>query len=476
MQLSKGLIVLLLLFLFSCSSDSPVEPTDNKDDQFNKPDSPYLSDTEMMCTPDPSCPAVPEEYTKWVKENTVPIRSISYDEFLDLENLKGIFINKKIVQLGESSHGVKEFNQIKTRFIKFLHEECGFNVLAFESGMFECNYVQDNHIKYSARAMLQNSIFGVWATEEVLELFDYIKSTQSTANPLRLSGFDVQTSSLVTSEEKHLFLSTSIKKYDAITAYSIFQFYNLSDSLRSVSYDKYKEHYTNNGQELISDLKSAQSLVDDAYNNETDNEKKKEILYLLMLIKSEMDYYTGLLNRSNYTFWRDSGMARNLIYLKDEYYANEKIIVWAHNFHIRHNGQFVSPSYKTEKAMGYWVKEHFNEDVYTVGLFCYRGQVTGNDRSIINVTRAPENSLEAIMHQTHYKYSFLSIDGVEKSEGSKWLFEKTTAKYWGVTDQNMTLNDQYDGLIFIDTVNPPDYLTMYKKSYFDDYEFLLDVK
>ena len=48
------------------------------------------------------------------------------------------------MQLGESGHGVAEFNHAKVRLIKFLHQQMGFDVIAFESGLFEC-FNADRH-------------------------------------------------------------------------------------------------------------------------------------------------------------------------------------------------------------------------------------------------------------------------------------------------------------------------------------------
>jgi hypothetical protein len=38
------------------------------------------------------------------------------------------------------------------------------------------------------------------------------------------------------------------------------------------------------------------------------------------------------------------------------------------------------------------------------------------------------------------------------------MFTETNSKSWGSTDQKSVIRDQYDAIIFIDTVNAPDYL------------------
>ena len=49
------------------------------------------------------------------------------------------------------------------------------------------------------------------------------------------------------------------------------------------------------------------------------------------------------LNPQDRTETRDRGMADNLTFLLNEHYPDKKIIVWGHNFHIRHANHAVEP-------------------------------------------------------------------------------------------------------------------------------------
>src|SRR5687768_4564334 len=86
----------------------------------------------------PSAPADPR--VEWLRKNAVPIRSIVPEDrsFSDLQPLKKILGNSRVVLLGEQSHGDGSVFLAKTRMIQFLHEEMGFGVLAFESGLYDC--------------------------------------------------------------------------------------------------------------------------------------------------------------------------------------------------------------------------------------------------------------------------------------------------------------------------------------------------
>ena len=55
----------------------------------------------------------------------------------DLEPLRDIIGNARVVAIGEHSHFIKEFALMRRRILRFLVERCGFTVLAFEYGFSE---------------------------------------------------------------------------------------------------------------------------------------------------------------------------------------------------------------------------------------------------------------------------------------------------------------------------------------------------
>jgi len=81
---------------------------------------------------------------------------------------------------------------VKVRLIQFLHQQMGFDVIAFESGLFECFRADELADLLGADSLMRNCIFGVWHAEETLPLFDSIKAARGTSRPLILAGFDTQ--------------------------------------------------------------------------------------------------------------------------------------------------------------------------------------------------------------------------------------------------------------------------------------------
>jgi len=80
-------------------------------------------------------------WVAWTRQHHFPIASTTArpnDDFADLQFLKTVVGDRRLVQLGESGHGVAEFDSSKVRLVKFFHEQMGFDVMAFESSIYEC--------------------------------------------------------------------------------------------------------------------------------------------------------------------------------------------------------------------------------------------------------------------------------------------------------------------------------------------------
>jgi len=152
-----------------------------------------------------------QDWKKWTNDHAYSLTSIQPEaisqqnipstKFEDLEMLKPLLHDKRIVFLGESSHGAAEFSLAKTRLIQFSHQGMGYNVLAFESGMGNAMNAQGQIDKQTAQQTMKDAIFGVWWSKETLPLFEYAKKTQKTDKPLKLAGFDIQQQGAFTNGE-----------------------------------------------------------------------------------------------------------------------------------------------------------------------------------------------------------------------------------------------------------------------------------
>ena len=445
--LKKDLLLILsfvLLLIISCSkNDNPVTSQEG-----------YSPDIPV----DPSAPQIPLEWENWIKSNSKKIKSLDSFTNTDIQFLKSLLVNKKIVQLGESSHGTQEFSKAKVHLIKYLHEEMGFNIIAFESSVFDCFYAYNNISNAGSEKLMSNSIFGVWYTEEVKELFTYIIQIQNSSNPLILVGFDIQPSSLG-SQYRPGFLKSVFNIIDPQKADSLFQLDTFFLSLKSGGINADKNH-------LIQEYESYLNLLDNNWEKVVKAyPPNSPIPHIAKLsIRSNIHYinqnvYAVMLMPAQMSQERDLNMAFNLEYLFKNVYPNNKFIVWAHNVHICYNYARIKTALLSgANSMGYYLRQNLSNELYAVGLYMYKGKTAYNDRSVVTVQTMTSENIETVLYHSRYNYSFVDMLNQTNMPDNSWMFKEMNAKYWGNLDQLLIPREQYDAILYVYETHLPNYL------------------
>ena len=136
--------------------------------------------------------------TGWVKANAVPLDGVEAGRhFSDLQRLKTILKDVRLVGLGEATHGAREFFQVKHRLVEFLVREMGFRVFAIESSYSESvnvnDYVMGRTLDGGAALASLNN--GNWDTDEMLAMLEWMR-TYNAGVPVdkrvKFVGFDQQ--------------------------------------------------------------------------------------------------------------------------------------------------------------------------------------------------------------------------------------------------------------------------------------------
>jgi len=397
----------------------------------------------MLCF---SLQAESQDLTRdYVKSNTIRLRAIDPDstDYSDLEPIGRAIGDARVVMLGEQDHGDAPTFLAKTRLIKYLHEKKGFNVLAFEGDFFALNY----HGAKSMAAVIRDHIYPVWtACKTCRPLFrGYLPAASQTANPLLLSGFDNQMN------EAYLapLLDSVIRQWQLPVAAL--------------------PEYASELKPLL--INWRQHVNDTAINN--------KYLALLATIKKQLreklpaddfwcmipdnllthnGYYTipqkwskRFLNRNP----RDSQMAVNLRWLCTKKYPNEKIIVWAHNYHIsKYAGHTHDNALNTGITMGTW----FTRDpvmagiTYIVGFTSYEGtagRATGFRSRIHKVRKPKANSFENWFDKA-YEYAFTDFRGYNSMHpDSRESFNMSGSLKVYHTSFKAQWNRIFDGVVYI---------------------------
>lgn len=414
------------------------------------------TDEQLVPEADPAPPRVDETTASWIRANHHPVRSLTSGDFADLQFLKPILAGRRLVQLGESGHGVREFSMAKVRLIRFLHEEMGFDVVAFESGLLDCYLTNEAILRTDPTRSVWNCVFGVWHTREVLELFEYVQATRSTPRPLVLAGFDIQPSGRKVLERAAFFRDVA-SRVDPAFADRAFRRDSLLMEASRPSHAASAAYIRANREPLLATYDSLARLFEAnaARLDAADPARPGLGRVAHMAARSVQLYVRNIAEPFPHTI-RDEGMADNLTFLLRELYPDRKVVVWAHNAHIRHAAD--RTTYEPTATMGSVLAARHRPEMYTIGFYMYRGVSGGINNQPITVTRHFGGSLEAILYHTRRRWAFVDLLGQSQGPGREWMFREITAKEWGTVPYQMNPRQQYDGIFFVHDVSMPQYL------------------
>lgn len=109
----------------------------------NTSETPTHSDLRDLLPPaESTLTAAPVALTQWVTRHASRLTGLGPEADLELplddpEPLRDIVGGARVVALGENSHQIREFGQLRHRILRFLVEELGFTVYAMEYGAAE---------------------------------------------------------------------------------------------------------------------------------------------------------------------------------------------------------------------------------------------------------------------------------------------------------------------------------------------------
>jgi erythromycin esterase len=307
----------------------------------------------------------------YIKANTHKIVTDNPDagNYDDLEQFGAAIGDKRVVLLGEQSHGDAAAFLAKSRLIKYLHEKKGFNVLAFESDFIALTggWDKTEKTKEQIDTFVMSNIFPIWTQCHTTKklFYNYIYQTQLTKAPLQLAGFDCQLNGVYGYENLTASLQKDFLKLTYATeikaAIDTILKYTDSLFLPQLMKDRNKYDVVQNA------LKKLQQK--DSIKKELDEWNKMVIENLIAQANNMSVYVPG---KPFNHFYRDKQMAKNIEWLALKKYPAEKIIIWAHNGHIAKNNGF-----DYEKS---------NEQKYMMGDFLFKQTAVANELYIAGIT------------------------------------------------------------------------------------------
>jgi erythromycin esterase-like protein len=141
-----------------------------------------------------------QAFVDWARRNAIPLKTVeAWHGFDDMAPLGNIVGNARIVELGEATHGTREFFQMKHRMVEYLATQKGFTIFSIEANMPEAYRLNDfvlNGIG-DPKQLLKGMYFWTWDTEEVLDMILWMREfNRSGKGRIEFTGFDMQTPTL----------------------------------------------------------------------------------------------------------------------------------------------------------------------------------------------------------------------------------------------------------------------------------------
>ncbi len=411
-----------------------------------------------------------KDLVKFYKDN-----SIEFSEISDLSDLIDEIKRKKIVLLGESTHGTSDFYNLRLELSKNLIETGDFNFVAIEGdwgAIYKLNlFVNQN--KSEKKDFNKNSdlieVYNIlnryylwprwiWVNKETANFILWLKNynlKQPDSKKVGIYGFD-----LYGYQKSNDMLKFFFKKYFSE------KFINFSSDLDCI----YK-----NSENCVQKLDNIINFLQERFYNKNDNLNSKKLFYAFQtahIVKYGYQYF--LKNSKNNYRWniRTENFYKILINLLNYYGENSKTIIWAHNNHIG-DLDGVKINFGNMKNLRELLKNSFKKsEIFSIGLTTESGDVIatkyeGDEPKIFKISTPIPNSFEDILGKTGFNklytplYKLKSEKNIDLKSFNKSIWHRAFGVVYNYKNEKyhyapIIPHERYDAIIFIKKSSPID--------------------
>jgi erythromycin esterase len=261
--------------------------------------------------------------------------------------------NSSILGLGEVGHGFESINEAKAALASLLQQELQFKAIAFESSFTESvvSYLSND----SLDIRLKNFLYPFWNTTSVKATLKGFFDNESSSNWPLIVGFDVQEDCRFKKLSHYLIkegLSTAsrdkLNVCDSILSYSLGKNFSRKGAIKSQEYLLLSNNYIAIKEEI-----KARNLAS----------HQKKLLLRCIDNRQWLCKYLTLTTSKEKMYFRDSLMASNLKWIKEELFPTHNLIVWTANTHVAKLAGSQKP-----KWMGEWLSSFYPETYFSIAF------------------------------------------------------------------------------------------------------------
>ncbi len=154
---------------------------------------------------------------------------------------------------------------------------------------------------------------------------------------------------------------------------------------------------------------------------------------------------------------RDRQMAENLLWLIQQKFKNEKIIVWAANYHIAKNDNQVSKqkyyNHEEKDLMGEILNPVLGDEMVNIGFTSSSGQYTDvTYKNTIRDISVSDGSIEGLLSKTKYDYGFINF-----KDNHLKIEEPFAMSAFAHFELQGKWNHVFDGILYIRQMTPSEF-------------------
>jgi erythromycin esterase len=387
-------------------------------------------------------------------QNDKEIIPITIDHFEGFKESINPLINemgaKRIVGLGEGTHGTSDFYHIRFWISRILIEEKGFRNIAFENDLSDV-WLLNQKLTTSTdlNTLMKSHIMSIWQNQETRAFLEWIKVYNSThTEKVTISGIDFPL--LKPDVEMLLMLLDKVADKSLI---ALAHKMNEAATLQDEAWHGVNDKAYKGDMKLVSAKSKKGYLVADSL------EKQLISSNLSIALKNELQMAITNIKQGFAPFHnqatagdRDSLMAYNASMMLKE--PNDKLIIWAHNAHL---GKTKIYGGAVGGTGGYLLKL-FPNNYFALGTGTANGTFAGtkdrrptnHNRMIVNKLEKPiSGSWEALLSEKGKSFYFDTMKFNPEKKIMPLRFIGFGTNSGSSTYQNLNLVDMFDTFLFL---------------------------
>ncbi len=394
----------------------------------------------------------------WIRANAIRLSTTEAGHgCVDLQPLKALIGNARIVSLGEATHGTREFFQLKHRMLEFLASEMGFTIFSIEANMPEA-YRLNNYVLNGTgnpAELLRGMYFWTWNTGEVLDMIRWMRAFNASGRgPVQFTGFDMQTHTVALDIVRQF-----VRRYDnayvatvtdasrkipvkAAPAGARFGVATWSYSVSQVTAP------TVDPRASVADWSDAVAHLEaERTSYRARGARDRDIDWAIQnarVVLQAVQRRAGVVSR-------DRSMALNVKWILDQN-PNAKIVLWAHNGHVSRSGT-------RYRSMGEELHDIYGAQMVVFGFSFNRGSfqavgARGGGLQNFTVGPAPSASFDALLGAAGIPVFALDLRNAPPSLREQRLSRQIGAMFSNDTESNYNMRASvpslFDAILFVE--------------------------